>query len=289
MNPSFVAQVVTPRKVWRTVLIEIAKNLAMSIPVVRRIRAKIGRTIVTPPEKEHLERYTFDLLRSVAGTGSIAGKSVLEIGPGDNLVTGLAFLAAGAKSYTAIDRFPGAYASPEARAWYRLLTANWPYGQWPAHLDPEVFPNHPSVTTKALSVEGAEDIGRYDIVCSYHVGEHVSDISAFAELTKRSLAPGGVGVHVVDFGGHQWNRFGDPFLFLKFPSLIWDLMGSARGECNRVRFREYADYFLRAGFMVEVPLRKACRIDIADEWVRHRADESFVTTDATFVLKVSDN
>lgn len=288
MNPASVTRIVNPRDVWTTVLVEIAKNLAMAIPVVRKIRARVGRTIVTIPQKKHLERYTFDLLRAVESAGGVSGKSVLEIGPGDNLVTGLAFLAAGAKSYTAIDRFPGAYASPTAREWYRLLSANWP-DEWPADLDPDVFPDDQRVATKAVSVEGAEDIGKFDIVCSYHVGEHVSDIAAFAELTKRSLYPGGVGVHVVDFGGHQWNRFGDPFLFLKFPTLVWDLMGSARGECNRVRFREYADCFRSTGLRVDVPMRKECRIDAADEWVRQRADESFVTTDAIFVLRAGNN
>lgn len=285
MNPTSVDRIVRPRDVLVTVVVEIAKNLAMTIPLVRKARAKVGRTIITPPTKEALDRYAFDLFRTVQShCGGVEGKSILEIGPGDNLVTGLAFLAAGAKSYTVIDRFQGAYSSPIARSWYRLLASNWPYGEWPAHLDPETFPGA-AVSVKELSVEGVSNVDQYDVVCSYHVGEHVSDIRAFSDLTRRALAPNGVGVHVVDFGGHQWNRFGDPFLFLKFPALIWNLMGSARGECNRVRFEDYAGYFERAGLSVEVPSRRKCQIDPRDAWVASRASESFVTTDATFVLK----
>jgi hypothetical protein len=193
-------------------------------------------------------------------------------------------LAAGAKSYTAIDRFAGAYDSPEAKRWYKMLAENWPY-EWPSHLDPEQFPNYPNVLTRNTAVESAGPLGKYDIVCSYHVGEHVDDIDAFAAMTRDALAPDGIALHEIDFGGHQWNRFGDPFLFLKFPDLVWNLMGSARGECNRVRFAEYAMCFQRAGLSVAVPERRLCAIDSSDGWVAERASESFRTTDATFVLR----
>lgn len=246
----------------------------------------MGRTILAP-EREQLHRYVFDLYNSVVEyAGGVSGKSVLEIGPGDNLVTGLAFMAGGAKSYTAFDRFPGPYHSDEAKSWYRLLAENWPYGEWPHGLDPERFPDHPNVHCKGISIESIDqDIGTYDVVCSYAVGEHVSDIHQFAKLTRNALNPDGVGIHVIDFGGHQWNRFGDPFLFMKFPETIWQMMGSARGEANRVRFDEYFECFKQAGLSVEVPSRLFCSYDAKDSWVKARADDSFLTTDATFVLR----
>jgi SAM-dependent methyltransferase len=289
LNPTTTERVVSPLSVSATVAIEIAKNMAMSVPVITKLRTKMGRTSL-PPEPGQLQRYVFDLLDSVMQFGGgVAGKSILEIGPGDNLVTGLAFLAAGAKSYTVVDRFPGAYGSDDARRWYRLLAENWPHGAWPASLDPDKFPDYPNISSKGLAVESASDaLETYDIVCSFAVGEHVSDIDEFARLTHNALTPGGVAVHVIDFGGHQWNRFGDPFLFLKFPESVWQMMGSARGEPNRVRFDAFKACFERAGLSVDVPFRLSCDIDPRDAWVKARADASFLTTEATFVLRHAD-
>ncbi len=286
LNPTSTERIVNPFSVTSTVVLEIIKNIAMSVPIVSNLRAKMGRTIA-PPKASELQRYVFDLVESVINSsGGVTGKSILEIGPGDNLVTGLAFLAAGAKSYTSIDRFEGAYTSDAAREWYELLASHWPYGEWPSTLDPEKFPDYPNVSCKGLAVEAANGaLEKYDIVCSFAVGEHVDDIDQFAELTLNALSSGGVAIHAIDFGGHQWNRFGDPFLFRKFPETIWRMMGSARGEPNRVGFAEFLDCFQKAGFLVDVPFRLTCDFDPNDKWTASRADESFLTTEAIFVLR----
>ena len=100
---------------------EMAKNVAMGIPAVRNARVARRRTAL-PLDASHLDRYAFPLLDLVTThVGSVSGKTILEIGPGDHLASGLAFLAAGAKSYSALDRFPGAYESELSRRWYRLV------------------------------------------------------------------------------------------------------------------------------------------------------------------------
>jgi len=267
------------------VALEIVKNLMMKIPTVRSLRVRQARTAL-PPCAAELDRYAYQLLDSVEKyAGGVVGKSILEIGPGDNLVSGLAFLAAGARSYTVLDRFPGAYESETARHWYRLLAEHWPYGEWPAHLDPMRFPTANQVTVIRESVESAGVVGSFDVVCSYAVGEHVSDIDAFAQISRKAIGESGVGVHTIDFSGHWWDRFGDPFLFLKFPELIWRLMGSERGLPNRVRFDEFYGYFERNGLTVEVPNRVLCDVDPTDPWVAGRADDSFRTMAAVFVVR----
>ncbi len=285
-NPTTTERVVSPLSVSMRVIIEIVKNIGMMVPAFAKIRTKIGRTAL-PAAPDQLQRYVFDLVNSMMNYGGdIADKSILEIGPGDNLVTGLAFLAAGAKSYTAIDRFPGDYASDDARRWYRLVSENWPYGKWPAILDPEIFPDYSNVFIKGLAVESAHGaLEIYDMVCSFAVGEHVNDIEEFARLTHNSLAPGGVAVHAIDFGGHEWNRFGDPTLFMKFPETIWQMMGSARGQPNRVRFDAFKLCFERAGLSVEVPYRLTYEPNTRDDWLKDRATENFLTTEAIFVLR----
>ena len=272
----------SPIQVKRAIAVAIAKNLAMGIPYLRNARVRAGRTAAALPSVEYLDTYAYNLLVEVTRhTGPVAGKSVLEIGPGDNILAGLALLAAGARSYTAMDRFPGPYASAEARRWYELLRGNWPSHYpglpWPGDLDPATIPENPRIRIVREGVETARDIGRFDLVCSYVVAEHVVNPDAFAKLTRRALGDGGVALHVIDFGGHEWNALGDPFLFLKFPEPLWRLMGSNRGLPNRVRFGAYMDCFKRAGLSIEVVDRKVVEFDPADAWVRSRADEDFLT------------
>lgn len=136
------------------------------------------------------------------------------------------------------------------------MAINWPYGVWPATYDPQRFPENDNVIEKRFSVETAHDIGQYDLIFSHYVGKHVEDINAFANLSKNCLAEIGNALHVIDFGGHEWERFDDPFLFLKFPDSIWKWMGSARGLPNRIRFGEYKQAFEDAGLVVQVPYIK---------------------------------
>jgi len=270
---------------------EMAKNAAMGIPAVRDARVARQRTAL-PLDASHLDRYAFPLLDLVTThVGSVIGKTILEIGPGDNLASGLAFLAAGAKSYSALDRFPGPYASELSRRWYRLVEQTWslkyPHLKWPAYLDANRFPNYPEVTTFPISAENFNQTARYDVVCSFAVGEHVSDIHAFAALNRRALSESGVGLHVVDFGGHQWDRPEDPYLFLRFPVSVWRAMGSNRGFPNRIRFHEYLDAFAQSGLSVDVVDRRAFKTvgRRPPAWVTRLPEESGSIQEATFVVR----
>ena len=254
------------------VLGEMAKNAAMAVPAIRKKKTAAGRTAL-PPSADLLQRYAYDHLDEVFGhTGPVIGKSVLEIGPGDNLITGLAFLAAGAATYTALDRFPGDYSSPTAHKWYALLKADWPnkypHLPWPDGLDN--FPADDRVTIVGKGVESVEEMRRFDLVSSYAVGEHVKDARAFADLTRRALKPDGLAMHAIDLGGHDWDRFGDPLLFLRFPEWLWRLMGSQRGVPNRVRLSGWLEAFS----------------DLCTEVV-HQKDEHGQTMGAVFRLRLT--
>ena len=101
------------------VLSEIAKNLAMSLPPVRAWRLRRPRAGVSyTGSPAELNRFAFlglDLLTE--RVGALAGRSVVEFGPGELLTSGLAMLAAGAARYAAFDRFAGDYEGAEARKW----------------------------------------------------------------------------------------------------------------------------------------------------------------------------
>jgi hypothetical protein len=273
------------------VVLEVAKNAAMGVPAVRKARLARHRTAPII-DKSQLDRYAFPLLdRITKHLGPVSGKSILEIGPGDHLASGLAFLAAGARSYAALDRFPGAYSGELARRWYRLVAQTWrekyPALDWPRHLDPERFPEYPEVTTFEVSVEDFSDRGRYDLVCSFAVGEHVSNVRAFAAVNQRAIADSGAGFHVIDFGGHQWDRSEDPYLFLRFPELIWRAMGSNRGLPNRARYHEYVTAFGECGLAVDVVDRQVFRSRASQPpaWVRRLPRDSAAIQEATFIVR----
>jgi hypothetical protein len=247
------------------ILLDITKDLAMGVGFIRDLRLTRPRTST---ELEHtsefLERYSFSLLREILKCrGSIAGLRVTEFGPGDHIATGLAMLAAGASSYTSLDRFPGPYGSDVAKKLYRSVKTAWPSTfpemPWPAWLDVVLFPEGYPDRVKNISVgvelvTGAEPC---DLVCSYVVGEHVSDLAAFARVTSELLAPGGIAVHVVDFSQHStWGAGDDPFMFLRFPDWLWRLMGSNRGLPNRFRYHEFEEAFASAGLDVSCNSRE---------------------------------
>jgi hypothetical protein len=204
---------------------QIGKNLLMGSSAVRRWRLNRPRTgTIYSNADEFLRNYAFcslELLRE--NVGDIRGKTVCEIGPGDYLTSGLSNLAAGASRYGVIDRFPGDYFGETAKGWYREIEQNWrrfyPDLQWDASLRADEFPESAADRLELIGqpLETAVTALKYDIVCSFQVGEHLSDIDAFAEMHNRVLENGGIGLHRVDFGPHDvWFSYRDPLTFLHF-------------------------------------------------------------------------
>ena len=195
-------------KATKDVVSEVAKNFLMGVPAIRRSRSKMGRTS-PPSDAALLDRYAFPLLNRAVNWMDISGADVFEIGPGDHLSSGLALLAAGARSYTCADRFAGNYSSPAAKTWYRTVRSMWPesYPAWPETLDAETFPECcAAVRILPLGVENLFDVGTFALVGSTSVGEHVSGITAFAEASQRLLRPGGIAIHHIDFAPHDYWR-----------------------------------------------------------------------------------
>ncbi len=210
---------------------------------------------------EELERYAFlglNLLRKYVG--DIKGMSICEIGAGDFLTSGLAMLAAGAERYAVIDRFPGDYRGEIAKKWYRGIADQWtkfyPEIAWAKDIKSEDFPENYASRLELITqpIETATTNNKFDIVCSFQVGEHISDIKAFAEMNKRLLVDKtGVALHRVDFGPHDiWHTYADPLTFLRFSEKVWNLTGSNRGTPNRFRHHEFIEAFEHAGFKTEL-------------------------------------
>jgi len=237
-----------------------AKNLLMGSATFRRWRLKRPRSAAHTKTEDFLGQYAFASLNLLLEhTGGVDGRTVCEIGPGDYLTSGLSILAAGASRYCVIDRFPGDYTGPAAKRWYREVRNSWdtqyPDLPWNEAIDADGFPENAMDRLELIGepLETAKTSQKYDLVCSFQVGEHISDITAFAEVHNTVLENGGVGLHRVDFGPHDcWFYYRDPGVFLRFSDKVWHMTGSNRGVPNRKRHHEFLAAFDKAGLDVEV-------------------------------------
>lgn len=278
---------------------ELAKNGSMAMPFVRKWRLTRPRTAwAFDGSDAQLERYAFAQLRHVLRLhGPVGGLAIAEVGPGDYLTSGFAMLAAGAASYTAIERFVGDYRGQVAKDWYRAIEKRWPafFGDlpWPAGLSGDSFPENCGERVQVVDepFEKYEPKRRFDLVCSFQVGEHLSDIEVFAQMHRRILAPGGTAVHRVDFAPHSvWESYADPLTFLRPPDWLWTLMGSHRGLPNRIRHHEFLAAFGSAGLTVmkaELETFDPSRIDRAKLARRFRdmPQESLQVASAVYVCR----
>jgi len=239
---------------------QMAKNLLMGSAAFRRWRLRRPRSAAHTRTEDFLAQYAFASLNLLLEhTDGVKGRSVCEIGPGDYLTSGLSILAAGAGRYCVIDRFPGDYTGQAAKRWYREIRSNWetyyPDLPWNQAIDPENFPENAMDRLELIGepLETAKTSQKYDMVCSFQVGEHISDITAFAEVHNTVLDEGGIGLHRVDFGPHDcWFFYRDPGVFLRFSDNVWKMTGSNRGVPNRKRHHEFLAAFEKAGLNVEV-------------------------------------
>jgi len=282
----------------RDLATQIAKNILMGSATIRKWRLKRPRTAVRDANvDEFLKNYAFtslDFLLQYAG--DLNGRSVCEIGPGDYLTSGLSILAAGATRYGVIDRFPGDYFGETAQTWYREIQKNWdlfyPGMAWNPAIASGGFPENASQLLELIGepLETAVTKYKYDIVCSFQVGEHISDIQAFADVHNRVLADGGIGLHRVDFGPHDvWFQYKDPGTFLRFSDKIWNMTGSNRGVPNRKRHHEFMAAFERANLDVEILYsddfdRSLMDLDKLNEKFREMPLESVLTGTAIYRL-----
>ena len=111
-----------------------------------------------------------------------------------------------------------------------------PERPWPDWLDagrfPAAYPDRVRLIDGGVETAVVEDC--FDIVCSFQVAEHVSDVGAFARVNKAVLARSGTAVHRVDFGPHDWAGMGNLLRSFDSPTGSgerWDRSGARLIEC----------------------------------------------------------
>ena len=183
----------------------------------------------------------------------LAGKTLLEYGPGDVLGVALLMYAHGAERVQCVDRFPLVRMSEKNAAVYRQLLASMEPAARAraAGAFREVGVPESGFRPEAIGYAIAEDGlvgggGGFDIVLSRAVLEHVNDLDGTIADIKRNLRPGGTSVHKVDLSDHGIDRY-QPFDFLTWPQWLYRLMFSHRGFPNRWRLDRYREAASRAG------------------------------------------
>jgi SAM-dependent methyltransferase len=200
-------------------------------------------------------RHAFTRIRPFAG--DLAGKRVLEIGPGDNVGVAYAFLRSGCAKVIAVERITDIQIDERAARILRRIDAMLP-GSGPTFdqvarregsryvLDPARF---------EIRREAFEDLdpgGPLDVVYSNDVMEHVDDPRAVFRAAHRLLAPGGLFINNVDLSGH--NCFANPerpLDFLTCDDKLWTAMFSNVVTTNRVRYSDLVAAAEAAGFRVK--------------------------------------
>ncbi len=183
----------------------------------------------------------------------LAGKRVLEYGPGDVPGVALLMIAHGAESVVCVDRFPmvsisainaavlghlmdGLNGEAKARAASCFQSQGDPVsGLCEQRIRYLVKPSGLSGLSNAV-----------DLIISRAVLEHVNDLHATFTDMHNALSDTGVAIHQVDLKSHGLHR-NNPLDFLTWPEQWWSWMYGHKGMPNRWRVDRYREVLREKG------------------------------------------
>jgi SAM-dependent methyltransferase len=202
-----------------------------------------SRQETTAGRARHLQG-VFERYLEYAGwtLGDLAGKTVLEMGPGDTLGVALQFARAGCAQVTTFDRFPYDYQSPYAREVEQVLG-----------LDASLHRNVDPRCGNHLRNAGLAN-GSIDLIVSNAVLEEIPNPGETLATMRDLLRPGGVMAHQIDvsdygiFSHHGFSRFE----FLTIGDGLWRAMTTACGGPNRWLMNHYVERLESLGMQTRV-------------------------------------
>lgn len=178
-------------------------------------------------------------------TKFLAGKQILEYGPGDVPGVALLMVAHGAERVICVDRFPlVTYSDKNIQVLRQLINSLTGEARDRAAACFQIY-DEPSSKFKDNYIQylicpnGLSGlISQIDLVISRAVLEHVNDLDATFDDMFHALRAGGVAVHLVDLKSHGLHR-NNPLDFLNWPKWLWAIMYSYKGVPNRLRVNYY--------------------------------------------------
>lgn len=192
----------------------------------------------------HLRSYEIE--RPTAG--SPADRDILELGPGLDLGTGLLLLAAGARSYLAVDAHPLLMPSPETvhRALAERIASEENLDdkqrnellQAASSIRPDgrlAYRHLPDFDLRSVDEESV------DLVLAHSSFEHLSDVDRTLAQLSTCARSGAVLVAEIDFQTHtRWLRDQDPLNIYRYRTNLYRNF-AFNGSPNRVRPDEYLE------------------------------------------------
>lgn len=180
----------------------------------------------------------------------MTGRSVLEVGPGDNIGVALRFVAAGARDVVSIDKFVPLQNTTFHRQLYLALREEL------SAVERERFDQAIDLSQQVqlrdgplhyVYGRGVDDpraqLGRdrFDLITSNAVLEEVYDIDGTMAALDAALRPGGVQMHKIDLSDYgMFTKHGfHPLEFLTVPDSVYRLMVESTGQPNRRRIDYY--------------------------------------------------
>jgi SAM-dependent methyltransferase len=233
-----------------------AKIVLSRLPVSRRQWQRLN---VFRAGEMDSPAYAFEVFRKhyeASGFATLRDRTVVELGPGNSLLTGLYAQSFGAARTWLIDAERLASQDPRVFAQAEQMLSEF-------NLSIPGVANAPSVAVALERLnaiyltEGLESLktipdGEVDLLFSQAVLEHVrlADFAKIAKEMRRVLKPNGVASHVVDFRDHLQNGLNN----LRFSERIWENEFMARSGfyTNRLNWPAMEKLFREAGLSVEL-------------------------------------
>lgn len=190
---------------------------------------------------------------------AVAGKRILEVGPGDNFGVALKFIVAGAAQVVCLDKFYSERNLEQQTRIYRQLRQELSPEQMRAfdeaiELNGEIKLNPARIEyIYGHGVEEADQIlkpASFDFIVSRAVIHNVYDLNRGFDAMDRLLAPGGYMLHKIDFSDENMfsSRGMHPLTFLTIPESIYRLMARDSGKPNRRLINDYREQMRRRGY-----------------------------------------
>jgi len=217
------------------------------------------RALSVPESIDYIHRVFDDYLRwGNLSSEDLLDKTVLEVGPGDNLGVALLFASHGARRVVCLDRFHPEVDQPRNRQIYEaLLRTLDPTARARAEACLSADRRLPGGVIEYRSGIGIEDALRYipaggvDLIVSRAVMQHVADVNAAWNSMDRLLSAHGMMLHKIDFRSHGYYESLHPLKFLTIPQWVWKWISAPDPTLNRARVATYRRLASRYAYSCE--------------------------------------
>ncbi len=206
--------------------------------------------------------------------GDLEEKTILELGPGDNLGVALTFLAHGARRVIALDKVRSIRNTGREREIYVALRQQF------SGIQRERFDAALDLASEGINLNtdyaryvhgvGIEDAGKLlpdgsvDLIVSRAVLMEIHEIDRALETMGKVLRPGGRMIHQIapchDYGMFTQNGY-HPLEYLAVPDWLYHRMTCDSGKPNRRLLGYYRDAMARLGYSARLHITAVIGLD----------------------------